>query len=177
MLSGNGGNPPGSKVALVSIGGAKIGVVGLDEVFEAVRKKSFADDAALGDALIAMVREKNYIPAPALDEYRKGLVRAYKLRYGLPVDPTDHPGGTLEIKVVGSGCPRCRKLYNDVLTVLQELNIQADVEKVEDLAAIASMGVLLTPSLIINGQVRAAGRVPDKKQLAQWIKAAGKPYE
>jgi len=160
MLSGNGGNPPGSKVALVSIGGAKIGVVGLDEVFEAVRKKSFADDAALGDALIAMVREKNYT-----------------LRYGLPVDPTDHPGGTLEIKVVGSGCPRCRKLYNDVLTVLQELNIQADVEKVEDLAAIASMGVLLTPSLIINGQVRAAGRVPDKKQLAQWIKAAGKPYE
>ncbi|MDI6709084.1 MAG: thioredoxin family protein [Thermoanaerobacterales bacterium] len=167
-------NPSGPKPTLVSIGGAKVGIIGLDEAFEAVRKKSFADDAALGDALIALVKEKNYIPASALDEYRKGLVRAYKVRYGLPVDLTDDPGGMLEIKVVGPGCPQCRKMYEDVLAVLQELNIQADVEKIEDLAAIASTGVLLTPSLIINGQVRAAGRVPSKKQLAQWIETAGK---
>lgn len=171
------GKPAGSasKSTLVSIGGVKIGIVGLDEAFEAVRKRSFPDDAALGDALIALVKEKNYIPASALDEYRRGLVRAYKIRYGLPADLTDDPGGMLEIKVVGPGCPQCRKMYEDVLAVLQELDIQADVEKIENPAAIASMGVLLTPSLIINGQVRAAGRVPAKKQLAQWIGAAKKP--
>lgn len=163
-----------SKSTLVSIGGVKVGIVGLDEAFEAVRKKPFSDDAALGDALIALVKEKNYIPASALDQYRQGLVRAYKMRYGLPVDPVEKPGGALEIKVLGSGCPQCRKMYEDVLAVLQELNIQADVEKIEDLAAIASTGVLLTPSLIINGQVRVAGRVPAKKQLAQWIEAAGR---
>ncbi|MFZ5898790.1 MAG: thioredoxin family protein [Bacillota bacterium] len=162
------------KSTLVSVGGAKVGIVGLEDAFQKVDGKVFPNDDALGEAIIDLIKDDNYIPASARDKYREGLVRAYKAARGIPVEPARMREDVLEIKVVGPGCPQCRKLYKEILAVLQEMNVGADVEKVEDVNAIADVGVILTPALIINGQTKVAGRVPSRNDLKKWIEEAGR---
>ncbi|UCG28512.1 MAG: TM0996/MTH895 family glutaredoxin-like protein [Bacteroidales bacterium] len=71
----------------------------------------------------------------------------------------------MEIKVLGVGCPRCRALERAVFNCLAELNIAADVTKVEDINKIMEYGILRTPALVINGKVVLSGRVPSGKEL------------
>jgi len=75
----------------------------------------------------------------------------------------------LEIKVLGPGCPRCEKLEQDLMAMMSELNISAGLEHVRDPLEIASYGVMGSPSLIINGQVKAVGAVPPKNKLKEWL--------
>ena len=58
------------------------------------------------------------------------------------------------------------------MTVMTELNIPADLDHVRDIKEIACYGVMGNPALVINGKVVAAGRVPSKNQLKEWLKAA-----
>ncbi len=75
----------------------------------------------------------------------------------------------MEIKVLGPGCRKCKKLHSDVCAVVEEMGIEAQVTKVEDLDMIASYGVFLTPGLVINGNVKISGRVPKKAKIKKWI--------
>lgn len=75
----------------------------------------------------------------------------------------------MEIKVLGPGCANCTKLQNEVINVLAELDIAADVEKISDMNQIISHGVLMTPGLVINGQVKVSGRVPSRQELKDII--------
>ncbi|MDS1030828.1 thioredoxin family protein [Bacillota bacterium LX-D] len=65
----------------------------------------------------------------------------------------------MEIKILGSGCANCQKLYGVVEQAVQELGIQADMKKVEDMKEIMSHGVMSTPALVINGKVKSFGKV------------------
>ena len=58
------------------------------------------------------------------------------------------------------------------MSALAELNLAADFEHVQDLKEIARYGVMGTPALVINGQVKSVGRVPPKKQIIEWLKEA-----
>lgn len=71
----------------------------------------------------------------------------------------------MDIKVLGTGCPKCKALENAVRNSVAELNIQADVSKVEDIMQIMQYGVMRTPALVINGKVVLSGRLPDDKEL------------
>lgn len=71
----------------------------------------------------------------------------------------------MEIKVLGTGCPRCKALEQAVINVLAEADISADVGKVEDIVKIMEYGVLHTPALAINGKVVISGRVPSDSEL------------
>ena len=71
----------------------------------------------------------------------------------------------MDIKVLGTGCPKCRALEKAVINSLSELKIQADVNKVEDIMQIMQYGVMRTPALVINGKVVLSGRIPDDKEL------------
>ncbi len=73
------------------------------------------------------------------------------------------------IKVYGTGCTRCKNLEAMCYDALQELNINADVQKVTDLQEIVKSGIMSTPGLEINGKVVSSGRVPTKETLKQWI--------
>jgi small redox-active disulfide protein 2 len=73
------------------------------------------------------------------------------------------------IKVYGTGCTRCKNLEAMCYDVLQELNINADVQKVSDLQEIVKSGIMSTPGLEINGRVVSSGRVPTKETLKHWI--------
>ncbi len=75
----------------------------------------------------------------------------------------------MEIKVLGTSCPNCKALEKSVMNTLAELNIDAHVEKVEDIVQIMSYGIMRTPGLVIDGKVVVSGRVPSTKELKELI--------
>lgn len=75
----------------------------------------------------------------------------------------------MEIKVLGPGCKNCKTLETAVLKIVEEMGIEAKVEKVENVKRIAELGVLITPGLIINGKIKSSGRVPGRDDIVKWI--------
>jgi small redox-active disulfide protein 2 len=71
----------------------------------------------------------------------------------------------VDIKIFGSGCAKCVKLAENAQAAVRELGLDYSVEKVTDLAAIVDAGVLTTPALVINGEVKSSGQVLDVEQL------------
>lgn len=75
----------------------------------------------------------------------------------------------MKIEIFGPGCGRCRELEQAVKTVVSELNIPADVEKVKDIARIVDAGIMQTPGLCINGRIKCFGRVPKPEEIKKWV--------
>ncbi len=75
----------------------------------------------------------------------------------------------MEIKVLGTGCSNCKTLEKSVIDALAEMNIIANVEKVEDIQKIMSYGIMRTPGLVINQKVVISGRVPSMKEIKEII--------
>ncbi len=73
----------------------------------------------------------------------------------------------MEIKVLGGGCSKCKKLESYTKDACTLLGIDANIEKVTDFKDIASYGVMQTPALIVNGKIMVSGHVPKVKQLVQ----------
>jgi len=75
----------------------------------------------------------------------------------------------MEIKVLGTGCSNCKTLEKSVINAVAELNIKANIEKVEDIQKIMSYGIMRTPGLVINERIVLSGRVPNIKELKEII--------
>ena len=75
----------------------------------------------------------------------------------------------MEIKVLGPGCPKCKKTEEIVKDALAETGIDATVEKVTDVMEIAGYGVFGTPSVVIDGEVKSVGKIPSKEEIKTWI--------
>ena len=75
----------------------------------------------------------------------------------------------MKIKVMGPGCPNCEKVEKMVREVVAEKAIAAEVEKVTDFQEMAMAGVLSTPALVIDGQVKCVGKVPSKEEIEAWL--------
>ena len=75
----------------------------------------------------------------------------------------------MKIKILGSGCANCMTLEKRSYNALQELNIDATVEKVQDHQKIASYGIMRTPGLVIDEKVALAGYVPTVEKLKEII--------
>lgn len=75
----------------------------------------------------------------------------------------------MEIKILGSGCPKCQRLEQLTREVAGELGIDAEFDHVRDLARIMEYPVVGTPALVIDGAVKVAGRMPSKDELKQWL--------
>lgn len=71
----------------------------------------------------------------------------------------------MEIKVLGTGCPKCKSLEKATREAVAELGINAQIEKEEDIMKIMEYGVMHTPALVIDGKVVASGRLPNEKEL------------
>ncbi|RIH64380.1 thioredoxin family protein [Mariniphaga sediminis] len=71
----------------------------------------------------------------------------------------------MDIKVLGTGCPKCKALEKAVHSSLTELKIDANVSKVEDIMQIMQYGVMRTPALVIDGKVVLSGRLPNDEEL------------
>ena len=77
----------------------------------------------------------------------------------------------ITIKVLGSGCPNCLKLGDIVREAVIELDVEATIQKVTDYAEIVKYPILATPGLVINEQLKSAGRIPKKEEVIKWLQA------
>ena len=73
----------------------------------------------------------------------------------------------MEIKVLGTGCARCKSLEKITRKAVQELNLDAVVDKVEDIQKIMEYGVMRTPALVINGKVVMSGQLPKLNEIKE----------
>ena len=75
-----------------------------------------------------------------------------------------------EIKILGTGCPKCIKLAELAEQAAIELGIGYELEKVTDIDDIISYGIILTPALVVDGEIKVAGSVPSIDQIIDYIK-------
>jgi small redox-active disulfide protein 2 len=65
-----------------------------------------------------------------------------------------------KLQILGTGCAKCKKLYEETEKAAKELGIQYEIEKVTDMEKILSFAIMITPALVVDGVVKVAGRVP-----------------
>ncbi len=76
----------------------------------------------------------------------------------------------MKIQILGTGCPKCEKTTKVVKEVVEELGIDTEIEKVTDLNEIMTFNVMSTPAVVIDGEVKVAGRVPSARALKKLLK-------
>ena len=69
------------------------------------------------------------------------------------------------IKILGSGCPNCQKLEANAKKAVEELDVEAVIEKITDMGLIMDYGIMSTPALVVNEQVMSYGRIPDAAEI------------
>jgi small redox-active disulfide protein 2 len=75
----------------------------------------------------------------------------------------------MKIQILGTGCPKCRMLTAHAEQALKELGMNAEIEKVDQLADIARMGVMITPGFAVDGVVKASGHVLSVQQIKELL--------
>jgi small redox-active disulfide protein 2 len=75
----------------------------------------------------------------------------------------------MKIIVLGTGCPKCNALEAKVQSIARENDIPVQVEKVKDLNKIMEYGVMMTPGLVVNGEVKSWGRIPKDEEILNWL--------
>ena len=79
----------------------------------------------------------------------------------------------MKIDVLGTGCAKCDKLYDEARQALADSGVPGtELRKVEKIDEIVAYGVAITPALVIDGEVKSAGKVPRAADIVTWIKAA-----
>jgi len=73
----------------------------------------------------------------------------------------------MEIKILGTGCPKCRSLEKLTREVVEKYRIQATVEKIEDITEIMKYHIMATPALVVNGKVEIKGLIPSEAEILQ----------
>jgi small redox-active disulfide protein 2 len=76
----------------------------------------------------------------------------------------------MEIKVLGPGCAKCKQTEKIVNETVAESGVDVKVEKVTDMMEIAGYGVMSTPAVVVDGEVKSVGKVPKKEDVAGWIR-------
>jgi small redox-active disulfide protein 2 len=75
-----------------------------------------------------------------------------------------------KIQILGTGCPKCKKLAEFAEQTAQELGIEYEIEKVTKINDIMKFGVMVTPALVIDGEVKSVGKSPTVEQLKEMLK-------
>ena len=75
----------------------------------------------------------------------------------------------MDIKVLGPGCAKCKQAEKVVREAVAESGLTVEVEKITDVLAIAGFGVLGTPAVVIDGEVKSVGKIPKKADVKSWL--------
>ena len=78
----------------------------------------------------------------------------------------------MEVKILGMGCPKCKRLEELARKAAAEAHIQANFTKVTDMAQIMNYSILSTPGLVIDEKVKSSGRIPRKEEIMAWLTEA-----
>jgi len=155
-------------VKQIKVGSHTTGIIGLKNVVEEVAKE-FAEkqDEEIQAELLKRLSKKNYISDRTRESYGKAFLREFNIFLGKPFDEDDSEG--LEIKVLGPGCAQCDRLEMELMEIMIEMNLPADLEHITDIKEIGKYGVMGMPALIVNGKVMCTGKVPTKRKLKEWL--------
>jgi small redox-active disulfide protein 2 len=74
-----------------------------------------------------------------------------------------------KLQILGTGCPKCKKLFEATQQAVKELGIEAEVTKVEDINEIIKFNVMMTPALAVDGVVKVVGRIPKPDEIKSMI--------
>ena len=80
----------------------------------------------------------------------------------------------MDIKILGTGCARCEQTEKLVRQAIRETGVDARVEKVADVKTIAGYGVMLTPAVVVDGEVKCVGKIPKKDEIKAWLDEAAR---
>jgi len=152
---------------LVLIGNTQVGLMGLKGIFEELKTQRGKPESDLKKMLVEKAGKHNYIPSSVKEEYAKALFREFKKSLGEKVE--EERSGFLEVAILGPGCYSCNKLEKDVMAVLSESGIQASLNHVTDPKLMAQYGIVITPTLVINGKVKSKGTLPSKSMIKKWL--------
>ncbi len=75
----------------------------------------------------------------------------------------------MKIQILGTGCPKCKKLAENAEVAARDLGLESDIEKVTDINEIMQFGVMMTPALAIDGQVKVVGKVPSPDEIKKML--------
>ena len=151
-------------ITQIKIGQHRTGIIGLKKALKEISRE-FADkpDDKITAELFNRLSKLNYIPENSQKNYEQAFLWEYKKFVGQPHERSSMQD--LEIKVLGSGCPCCDDVEQDLMAAMTEMGLAADIEHVTEPAEIERYKVSGTPALIINGEVKAIGAMPNKSQL------------
>ena len=76
----------------------------------------------------------------------------------------------MKIQILGVGCPKCKKTAANAEKAVRELEIDAEVVKVAKIDEIMQYGVMMTPALAVDGEIKCAGKIPTVEEIKNWIK-------
>lgn len=74
-----------------------------------------------------------------------------------------------KIQILGTGCPKCKKLAENAEAAVKNLGVECEIEKVTNINKIMKFGVMITPALVIDGQVKVTGKVPSPEDIKQML--------
>ncbi len=74
-----------------------------------------------------------------------------------------------KVQILGTGCPKCRQLYEAAQRAAAELGIECELEKVTDVNDILAFGVMMTPALVVDGTVKVVGKVPAPEEMLKYL--------
>jgi small redox-active disulfide protein 2 len=74
-----------------------------------------------------------------------------------------------KIQILGTGCPKCKKLAENTEAAAKALGVEYSIEKVTDVNAIMKFGVMMTPALVVDGKVKAVGKVPSPEEIQKML--------
>jgi hypothetical protein len=158
---------PEQDITQISLGKFKVGITGLKAAIEEAKVWQGRPEAEIAQALLDKLKSRNYISASAEEDYKRAFLREFKKALG---EKVEEEAGWLIIRFLSPICPCSQDFLEVIVTVLSELSLPADVRHVTDAQEIAAFGVSGTPALIINGEVRAVGRMPSQEVLKGWLK-------
>ena len=75
-----------------------------------------------------------------------------------------------KLQILGTGCPKCKKLTENAEAAAKELGIEYEIEKVTDISDIMNFGVMMTPALAVDGEVKVVGKVASVEEIKELIK-------
>jgi small redox-active disulfide protein 2 len=155
-------------VSQVRVGDFTTGIIGLKSVLQDMAAE-WADkpDALVAAEMIERLSVKNYIADGAKVAYGTAFLREFKKFIGRPYE--EEAAEQLQIKVLGPGCANCDRLEREVIEAVSELDVPAGIDHIRDIKEIGKYGVMGSPALIINGTVKAVGRVPMRSELRKWL--------
>jgi len=151
------------KIVQIRIQGTLVGLAGLEEAFQEVAELDLTSPEVLQEEFLARLARHNYIPREAREAYKAALWREFRRFRG--EEPTPETADRLEVVVLGAGCFGCQQLYRQVIELLANKLVPADVQYITDPVRLQDYPVKNLPALLVNGRVALAGRLPAPAEL------------